>query len=176
MAQFIKSKFKISEARKKWINLANKYSLRNRNDDIFTVINNIKQYIGLKKMRKSFIHNARIFAIKLFKDKIRKNNIVYLLGKIIPERNDNNCYDILTNYFKKWRLNSQKLKKREIKLNKVLEAIGQKDTKKNLNIINNIMLVKKIFNDIPKIRAKLFLRKLKKIKINKKKYEKFKKY
>ena len=38
------------------------------------------------------------------------------------------------------------------------------------------MLVKKIFTNIPKIRAKLFLNKLKKIRINKSKYEKLKKH
>ena len=47
--------------------------------------------------------------IKLFKDKIRKNNIVVLLEKILPGRNDKNEYDILERYFQKWKLNLKKL-------------------------------------------------------------------
>ena len=174
LAKYIKNRFKISEARKKWINLAKKYSLRNRNEDIFNLINKIKQYIGINKMKESFIHKARKSVIKLFKDKIRKNNIVLILENILPERNDKNEYDILERYFGKWRLNSQKLKKRENKFKKALGIIEKKDYNKNINIASNIMLVKKLFINIPKIRAKLFINKLKKIKINKSKYERIK--
>ena len=69
----------------------------------------------------------------------------------------------------------KKLNKREEKLQKGLEIFEIKDYNQNLAKINNIMLVKKIFSDIPKIRAKFFLDKLKKIQINKIKYEKLKK-
>ena len=175
LARYIKDKYKIGNARKNWIYLAKKYSLRNRNDDIFEIINTMKQYVGINKMENQFIHKARLSVIKLIKDKIRKNDIVTLLEKILPERNEQNNYDILYKYLKKWKTNSQKLKKREKKLKNAIKTLEKKDLKKSLNIANNIMLVKKILHDIPKIRAKLFLNKLKKIKINKKKYEKLKK-
>ena len=175
LAKYIKNKYKISKARKNWIYITKKYSLRNRNDDIFNLINKIKQYIGINKMEELFIYKIRKSVIKLFKDKIRKNNIVVLLEKILPSRNDKNEYDLLERYFQKWKLNSKKLNKREIKFKKALGIIEKKDYKKNINMANNIMLVKKIFNDIPKIRAKLFINKLRKIKINKRKYEKIKK-
>ena len=176
LAKFIRDKFKISNARKKWIYLAKKYSLRNRNEDIFTVINKIKQYIGLNKMKEPFIHKVRKSVIKLFKDKNRKNDIVIKLEQILPERNDRNNHELILYYFKKWKLNSKKLSKREDKLQEGLEIIEIKDYCRNLELMNNVMLVKKIFNNIPKIRAKLFLNKLKKIRINKSKYEKLKKH
>ena len=176
LAKYIAERYKISKARKNWIYLAKKYSLRNRNDDIFTIINKIKQYIAINKMKNSFKYKARVSVIKSVKDNIRKNDIVTLLEKILPERNEQNNYDILDKYLKKWKLNSQKLKKRENKLKNGLKIIEKKDLKKNIKIANNVMLIKKIFNDIPKIRAKLFLNKLKKIRINKHRYEKLKKH
>ena len=109
LAKFIRDKFKISNARKKWIYLAKKYSLRNRNEDIFTVINKIKQYIGLNKMKEPFIHKIRKTVIKLFKDKNRKNDIVIKLEQILPERNDRNNHELILYYFKKWNRNKRLL-------------------------------------------------------------------
>ena len=175
VARFIKDKFKISEARKKWIYLANKYSLRNRNDDIFTVINKIKQFISLNKMKKEFRHKVRASIIQLFKDKIRKNYIVNSLQKILPEINDKNELDIISKYCQRWWQNAQKLKEREKKFENALKTIEAIDLNKNVNLINKVFLVKKLFSDFPKIRAKYFFKKLRKIKINKSKYEKLKK-
>ena len=176
LAKFIRDKFKISNARKKWIYLAHKYSLRNRNDDIFIVINKIKHYIGINKIKENIKYKVRKSVIKLFKDKNRKNDIVIMLEQILPQINEKNNKDIILNYFKKWKLNSKKLAKRENKFKKALDIIETKDFSKNLEIVNNVMLVKKIFTNIPKIRAKLFLNKLKNITINKSKYEKLKKH
>ena len=95
-----------------------------------------------------------------------------LLGKIIPERNDKNEYDIKEEIFEKWRKKGEKLRKRENKFKKGMEIIEKNDY--NINISNNIMLVKKLFSNIPKIRAKLFIKKLRKIRINKNKNERIK--
>ena len=43
-----------------------------------------------------------------------------------------------------------------------------------IRILNAVCLMKKLFNTIPKIRTKLFIEKLKNIKVNKSKYEKLK--
>jgi hypothetical protein len=67
------------------------------------------------------------------------------------------------------------MKERENKLKEGLEIIEIKDYNESLSKINNIILFKKIFSDIPKIQAKLFLQKIKKIQINKTKYGKLKK-
>ena len=175
IARYFEERFRISKARKNWINLSKKCSLRNRNDDIFTVINKIKKFIAINKMEEPLIHKARLSVVKFFKDKIRKNKIVGILERVLPDVNDQNCHDLRKAYFKKWKSKVQKLKERENKLKEGLEIIEVKDYNEILSKINNIMLVKKLFSDIPKIRAKLFLSKIKKIQINKSKYEKLKK-
>ena len=174
LAKYIRDRFKISEARKKWINLTKKYSLRNRNEDLFTVVDKIKQYIAINKMKDPFIHKARVSVIQMFKDRIKKNQRVVMLKKMLPERNDKNGHDTILKYLGRWKLNAEKLRERQNKFKKALETIEKRDLIRNINRINAAMLMKKLLNDLPKIRAKLFLNKLKNIKINKSKYDKLK--
>ena len=90
LAKYFRDKFRISEARKKCINLAKKYSLRNKKDDLSNLIYKIKQYILLDRMKDPFIHKARVSVIQIFKDRIKKNQRVVMLKKMLPERNDKN--------------------------------------------------------------------------------------
>ena len=174
VAKFIRDRFKISEARKKWIKIAKKYNLRNKKDDLFTVVDKIKQYIAINKMKDPFIHKARVSVIQIFKDRIKKNQRVVMLKKMLPERNDKNGHDTILKYLGRWKLNAEKLRERQNKFKKALETIEKRDLITKVNRINAAILMKKLFSDIPKIRAKLFLRKLKNLQINKSKYEKLK--
>ena len=174
LAKYIQYRFKLSEARKKWINLAKKYSLRNKKDDISNLIYKIKQYVILGRMKDPFIHKARVSVIQIFKDRIKKNQRVVMLKKMLPERNDKNGHDTILKYLGRWKLNAEKLRERQNKFKKALETIEKRNLIDKTKIINAASLMKKLFNDIPKIRAKLFLEKKKNIKINKSKYEKLK--
>ena len=174
LAKYIKNRFKISEARKKWINLSKKYSLRNKKDDLFAVVDKIKQYIAINKMKDPFIHKARVSVIQIFKDRIKKNERVVMLKKMLPERNDKNGHDTILKYLGRWKLNAEKLRERQNKFKKALETIEKRDLIQKVNRINAAILMKKLFSDIPKIKAKIFLNKLKNIQVNKSKYEKFK--
>ena len=68
------------------------------------------------------------------------------------------------------------MRERQNKFKKALETIEKRDLIQKVNRVNAAMLMKKLFSDIPKIRAKIFLNKLKNIQINKSKYEKLKKH
>ena len=174
LAKYIQYRFKLSEARKKWINLAKKYSLRNKKDDISNLIYKIKQYVILGRMKDPFIHKARVSVIQIFKDRIKKNQRVVMLKKMLPERNDKNGHDTILKYLGRWKLNAEKLRERQNKFKKALETIEKRNLIDKIKIINATCLMKKLFSDIPKIRAKLFMAKLKSIKINKSKFEKLK--
>ena len=110
MAKFIRDRFKISEARKKWIKIAKKYNLRNKKDDLFTVVDKIKQFIAINKMKDPFIHKARVSVIQIFKDRIKKNERVVMLKKMLPERNDKNGHDTILKYLGRWKLNAEILR------------------------------------------------------------------
>ena len=174
IAQYFKNQFKLSEARKKWINLAKKYSLRNKKDDIANLIYKIKQYILLDRMKDPFVHKTRVSVIQMFKDKIKKNQRVVMLKKMLPERNDKNGHDTILKYLGRWKLNAEKLRERQNKFKKALETIEKRNMIDKIKILNAACLMKKLFSTIPKIRAKLFIEKLKNIKVNKSKYEKLK--
>jgi len=86
LAKYFRDKFRISEARKKWINLAKKYSLRNKKDDLSNLIYKIKQYILLDRMKDPFIHKARVSVIQIFKDRIKKNQRVVMLKNVTRKK------------------------------------------------------------------------------------------
>ena len=174
LAKYIRERFKISEARKKWINLAKKYSLRNKKDDISNLVYKIKQYVLLDRMKDPFVHKTRVSVIQMFKDKIKKNQIVVMLKKMLPERNDKNGHDTILKYLGRWKLNAEKLRERQNKFKNALETIEKRNLIDKIKLMNAACLMKKLFSTIPKIRAKLFLEKLKKINIKKTKYEKLK--
>ena len=125
-------------------------------------------------MKDPFIHKARVSVIQIFKDRIKKNQRIVMLKKMLPERNDKNGHDTILKYLGRWKLNAEKLRERQNKFKKALETIEKRNLIDKIKIINAASLMKKLFSDIPKIRAKLFLAKLKSIKINKSKYEKLK--
>ena len=127
LAKFIRDRFKISEARKKWIKIAKKYNLRNKKDDLFTVVDKIKQFIAINKMKDPFIHKARVSVIQIFKDRIKKNERVVMLKKMLPERNDKNGHDTILKYLGRWKLNAEKLRERQNKFKKALETIEKRD-------------------------------------------------
>ena len=127
LAKYIQYRFKLSEARKKWINLAKKYSLRNKKDDISNLIYKIKQYVLLGRMKDPFIHKARVSVIQIFKDRIKKNQRVVMLKKMLPERNDKNGHDTILKYLGRWKLNAEKLRERQNKFKKALETIEKRN-------------------------------------------------
>ena len=127
LAKYIRERFRISEARKKWINLAKKYSLRNKKDDISNLVYKIKQYILLDRMKDPFVHKTRVSVIQMFKDKIKKNQIVVMLKKMLPERNDKNGHDTILKYLGRWKLNAEKLRERQNKFKNALETIEKRN-------------------------------------------------
>ena len=55
-----------------------------------------------------------------------------------------------------------------------METIEKRNGINKIKMINSVCLMKKLFIDIPKIKTKLIIAKLKNIKVNKSKYEKLK--
>ena len=125
-------------------------------------------------MKDPFVHKTRVSVIQMFKDKIKKNQRVVMLKKMLPERNDKNGHDTILKYLGRWKLNAEKLRERQNKFKKALETIEKRNMIDKIKILNAACLMKKLFSTIPKIRAKLFIEKLKNIKVNKSKYEKLK--
>ena len=172
VAKYIKNRFKISNARKNWNKLCKKLALKNRNNDVFTLVNKIKQYSLLNKLKNPFVNIARKTFISKLKDNERKDNILLKLKNILPKRNDVNNEINLKKYISLWLDKVNKMKDRESKLNSAMNKIKQSQLKSDINTLNNVFLLKKLMHDVPYARGKSFFDKLRQIYDKKNKSEK----
>ena len=169
VARYIKNRFKISLARNKWIKLYKKLALKNRNNEVFTLVNKIKKYSSLNKIKNLIKDVAlRNFILKV-EDKERKDNILLKLKNILPKRNDENNEIILRRYLLSWLDKLNRMKDRESKLNSAMTALKKNQLKSDINTLNDVFLLKKLMHDVPYARAKSFFDKLRQIydKVNK---------
>ena len=161
IGKFFASLYRVSNARKNWNKLVYKLNIKNRNEKVFKIIKKIKQVIYLNKMKRPFVNMAR----KNLFDKIKtnkKNELRFIkISKLMPKRNEKNNNDILQKYLLKWKDNINKLNEREIKFQNALNIIDKRQDKNYIDSINTAMILKKLFHDIPLVRAKSFIQKIK---------------
>ena len=172
VARFIRDRFRLGNARKNWKDLVNKYKLINRNRNLFEFIKTLKKYVFLNKLK----NPIKKFARKSFLDKVRENKkktVIYeVLVKLLPKANEKRNYTLLRDFFDKWRNNAYNLGKREDALRYALDNITKRQTINDLNTSRIIMVLKKLFHDVPRIRAKDFLDKIRQNANKKSQYEK----
>ena len=171
VAKYIAERFRISNARQNWKKLSKNILLKNRNNDLFELINRTKKYVYLNKLKNPFIEIARRTFITKLKDDKRKEDVLDKLNNIIPRRDDTNNEIILRKYFLKWIEQKDKINKRENNLRKAMDEIEKRMIKTNVEKINDAMLVHKFNHDLPYIRSKLFFSNLRKNAENKNKLE-----
>ena len=169
-ALFIVNKYKTSGARKNWTKLANLLKLKDRNKDLFTLINKIKQYQTLKKLKKPFVKYSRETVIRRLKENKKKENIKNKLIIIIPKFERQNQKGSLKYYLHKWINQVGKKIERENKLMQAMDEINKRKLINNTNKITSVNIIKKIFHDIPYGGAKIFFKKLRENCKNKNKY------
>ena len=163
IAEFIKNRFKIGNARNNWENLSDKLIIKYRNNNLFKIIKKMKQMILLNKFKKPLINLSR----KIFFDKIKNNKkqtiIYHKYSNLMLKINKKNNNDIIKMYILNWRNITNRMNERESKLNNALKTISLKQDYKDVVTINSIMILKKLFHDIPLIRAQSFIYKIKNI-------------
>ena len=172
IGQFFENMYKILNARKNWENLCNKYKIKNRNLDLFDVIKKLKQLKLLNKIKKPLINDAR----KAFLDKIKNDNkmrnIISKYSNLLPKINDINNKNKLKNYFQKWKNKNDILTKREDKFGKAIDLIDKKMTKNDVDSLSKALVLKRLFHDLPLVRAKNFFQKIRENADKKDKYNK----
>jgi hypothetical protein len=172
IARFIKNKYRIGNARRNWEDLVNKYRLKNRNENLFKIIKTIKIYIVLNKLKKPVTNFARRSFLEKTKDNKKKTIRYEILTRLLPKTNEKNNNNLLKNAFDKWRENIDKLEKREEKMFIAFESIAKRQLINDVNDVNRIMILKKLFHDLPLVRAKYFFQKIKENADRKNKYDK----
>ena len=175
IANYIKYRFKLANARNNWIKLVEKLEMKDKNKNLLSVIKRLNMYNKLKQLMKPF----QSLAQKKFFDKVKDNNKKTLISqiymKLLPKTEAKNNNILLRNYLKKWSDKAEKLKDRDNKMKDALDLINQKQKLNDINTLYKVMLLKKLFHDIPYIRAKQFFKNIKDKADKVNKYENLKK-
>ena len=147
-------------ARYKWIKLYQKLQNKNKIKDIKAIIEKMKIVFGLKKLENVIKNHSRknIFSsirnvkyAKVFIEKIK-----HLIEDIECNKNKNT----LNKFLLKWKNAIIKKNNKEDILKKLFNLLDAHYINNNLNILNSCFLIKKIFDNLVKIRALYFIKKL----------------
>ena len=158
---YLNSKSNKNRAKKNWKKLSLILSKKNGIKKKLDVMKRLKDYINMIKFITLIkeLTKKRILQDLLKKLKLRK--LLNLLKLIFTKFSDRNKTLLLKRYLNKWREKSNKLKKIEEILKKMVEDI---DTRRKIiaaKTIGDVFLIKKLFHDILRIRALEFLKRLK---------------
>ena len=169
---FITQRYKIVKARNNWKKLSQLYLLNNRNSNVVIFVNKIKQLIAIKKIIKSIIKNNRKRVINSLTKKNRNNKIENIMKLIIKKYHSTDNNFKLLFMLRKWNKKNKKIKKRDEIFNNALNNINKIDKMLSIEIYNKVSLIKKLLNDIQKVRLLNAFNKLKRNNKMKKKFEK----
>ena len=169
---FCKEISKKKRALSNWKNLV--YKLRNQEhiDDIYDIIDNLKKYKNLNVLFNIIKLNIK----KDANDILKKNNNLLIFkqrfGDICINLNEKENEINLIKYFDIWRDKTNKINKRLNKLDQLMNSLDTKITRDDTNTMYQVFLIKKLFNDIPKMYKYTALNKLKDFSDNKDKNKK----
>ena len=135
---------------KKWKELADKLRKKEKGKDIDDINKKLRTYIILKIITKTVKNHA----IKDVSDTLRKKRDVVEFKErieVILDKVDNDVNEIsIKKYFDIWRNNTQKIRNRMNKLDELMKMLSVKQIRDNANTYYQVILLKKLFNDLPK--------------------------
>ena len=172
IANYIKYRFRLANARNNWQNLVNKIQKNDLNNNLFEIIKALKTYSKLTKFLVPFKSLSQKSFFDKLKDNKKKTIIHKSLIKLVPKTDDKYNILLLKNAMEKWRDKAEKLKDRDNKIEKAFDLIDKKQKLNDLNTLDNALLIKKLLHDLPYIRAKQFFQIIKQKADKKNKYDK----
>ena len=135
---------------KKWRELSDKLRKNQKEYDIDEITNQLRYLIIFKKITKTIKNHA----IKDVHDTLRKTRDAGEFKQrieVIIDKVDNTTNEIsIKKYFDIWRNNAKKITNRINKLDELMKLLSIKQIRDNANTYYNIVLLKKLFNDLPK--------------------------
>ena len=172
IANYIKKRYRLANARNNWKKLVNKLKLNDKNKNLLNIIKTLNTYNKLNKFVKPFTTLSRRKFLDKVKDNKKKTLINKTLIKLLPKTEDKYNTILLLNTLDNWRNKAYKLKDRENKMKKAFDLLDKKQKLNDVNTIEKTMILKKLLHDLPYIRAKQFLQNIKQKADKKNKYDK----
>ena len=164
---FCKNITKKKSAILNWRNLVDKLRNQEHIEDIYEIVDNLKRYKNINILFNIIEHNIK----KDANDTLKKNNNLLIfkqrLGDIFINLNEKENEINLKKYLDIWKDKANKIKTRLNKLEQLMDLLDSKIVRDDSNTIYQVFLIKKLFNDIPKIYKYTALNKLKDFSDNK---------
>ena len=161
IANFSIHKFKYAKARNNWKKLADKISHKNKTLKKINLMSEVKKYIILRKIIKDLEKKFKLTGWNCLKKMLHYRYKLKSTKKALNNSNKKNDLFKLTNYIKRWLEQIKKIEKREKTLIDIGKIINIRRHIIALKIINAVSLLKKLFHDLPRIRALEVFKRLK---------------
>ncbi len=154
----LKEKISINKWKKLYLLLKSKKLKKNIKD----ILKLLKIYKGMKKLTKTIIKNKRRNIFNKLKTQKNIKKIKKYIIEIIDIIEYKKKEKLLKKYLLKWKNIIRQKNSKEETLEIMMNVLENKRIKNTVNNLTDLFLINKLLNDIPKIRALYFLRKIKK--------------
>ena len=162
IVDFIKNKFRISNARDNWQRLSKSLSTYAGNKDLYSLLRILRKRMALQSMAKSLDEAFKKPALDQLRDGADYLNLINFLKRLFGDWENRNTIASLHHFMKKWKDKAYKIKARDEKINKALSTLDKRILTNSTDTMKNIFLIKKFNDTIPAARAAAFLERTKK--------------
>ena len=162
IANFVINKFKFAKAKENWKKLSNKIAHKDQTSKKIKLMKDVKKYMKLRNAIHALEKKLKLNGWNQLKQMLNHRNKLRTTNKALRNTNKKNNLFKLSNYLKRWLNQTKKILKRENTVKKIGEVINARKVIIALKTLNSVSLMKKLFHDIPRIRALDFFNKLKK--------------
>ena len=163
IANFVINKFKLAKAKENWKKLSNEIAHKDQTSKKIKIMKDVKKYMKLRNAIRALEKKLKLNGWNQLKNMLNHRNKLKATNTALKNSNKKNNLFKLSNYLKKWLDQTKKIIKRENTVKKMGEIINARKTIIALKTLNSVSLIKKLFHDIPRIRALDFFNRLKKI-------------
>jgi hypothetical protein len=162
IADFIKNKFRIMNARDNWQRISKSLSMYAGNKDLYSLLRILRKRMALQSMCKSLDDAFKKPALDQLRDGADYLNLINFLKRLFGDWENRNVIASLHHFMIKWKTKAYKIKARDEKINKALSALDNRILTNSVSTMGNMFLIKKFNDTIPAARAAAFLERTKK--------------
>ena len=157
MKDIQKKKYIIS----KWKHLCELLKDQLKKDDINEIIDNLKDYKNIENLFNILKNHTKKNLFDSLKKKISLSIFQEKFGKICEDLEEKNNDNNIKKYFYIWKSKANKISIRLAKLEELMNLLDIKKTKDDAITLNQVMILKNLFNTIPRLYKKNSLNKIK---------------
>jgi hypothetical protein len=162
IVDYIKNRFRISNARDNWQRLSKSLSTYAGNKDLYSLLRILRKRMALQSMAKTLDDAFKKPALDQLRDGADYLNLINFLKRLFGDWENRNIIASLHHFLKKWTDKAYKIKARDEKIKIALNALDNKLLSNSVDTVNNVFLIKKFNDTIPAARAAAFLERAKK--------------